>query len=113
MGMRPDSFAFCPWNSPTADLYPVSDGRAGTSLYFSTRAISCAASRSALEADCVPAACRILVESAGMDRLFLYGTVHFTEDDVTHTITMERPWSTDGIWVVRQIDPPIAINIAE
>lgn len=40
-------------------------------------------------------------------------TVHFTEDDVTHTITMERPWSTDGIWVVRQIDPPIAINIAE
>lgn len=40
-------------------------------------------------------------------------TVHFTEDDVTHTITMERPWSTDGIWVVHQIDPPIAINIAE
>ena len=40
-------------------------------------------------------------------------TVHFTEDDVTHTITMERPWSTDGIWVVRQIDPPIAINIAD
>ena len=40
-------------------------------------------------------------------------TVHFTEDDVTHTITMERPWSTDGVWVVRQIDPPIAINIAE
>ena len=40
-------------------------------------------------------------------------TVHFTEDDVTHTITMELPWSTDGIWVVHQIDPPIAINIAE
>lgn len=40
-------------------------------------------------------------------------TVHFTEDDVTHTITMERPWSTDGIWVVHQIDPPIAINIAD
>lgn len=29
--------------------------------------------------------------------------VHFTEDDVTHYITMERPWGEDGIWVVSQI----------
>lgn len=30
-------------------------------------------------------------------------TVHFTEDDVTHHITMERPWGKDGIWVVSRI----------
>ena len=29
--------------------------------------------------------------------------VHFTEDDVTHYITMIRPWGEDGIWVVSQI----------
>lgn len=29
--------------------------------------------------------------------------VHFTEDDITHHITMIRPWSEDGIWVVNQI----------
>ena len=26
--------------------------------------------------------------------------VHFTEDDITHHITMIRPWGEDGIWVV-------------
>lgn len=29
--------------------------------------------------------------------------VHFTEDDITHHITMIRPWGEDGIWVVNQI----------
>lgn len=29
--------------------------------------------------------------------------VHFTEDDITHHITMIRPWGEDGIWVVSQI----------
>lgn len=29
--------------------------------------------------------------------------VHFTEDDITHHITMIRPWGKDGIWVVNQI----------
>ena len=29
--------------------------------------------------------------------------VHFTEDDITHHITMLRPWGEDGIWVVNQI----------
>ena len=29
--------------------------------------------------------------------------VHFTEDDITHYITMIRPWGEDGIWVVNQI----------
>ena len=29
--------------------------------------------------------------------------VHFTEDDITHHITMIRPWGEDGIWVVGEI----------
>lgn len=29
--------------------------------------------------------------------------VHFTEDDITHHITMIRPWGKDGIWVVGEI----------
>ena len=29
--------------------------------------------------------------------------VHFTEDDITHHITMRRPWGEDGIWVVGEI----------
>lgn len=27
-------------------------------------------------------------------------TIHFTEDDVTRYVTMERPWGNDGIWVM-------------
>lgn len=29
--------------------------------------------------------------------------VHFAEDDITHHITMIRPWGEDGIWVVGEI----------
>ena len=29
--------------------------------------------------------------------------VHFTEDDITHHVTMIRPWGEDGIWVVGEI----------
>ncbi len=29
--------------------------------------------------------------------------VHFTEDDITHHITMIHPWGEDGIWVVGEI----------
>ena len=29
--------------------------------------------------------------------------VHFTEDDITHHISMIRPWGEDGIWVVGEI----------
>lgn len=37
------------------------------------------------------------------DKTLVELKVHFTEDDVTHYITMIRPWGEDGIWVVNQI----------
>lgn len=37
------------------------------------------------------------------DKTLVELKVHFTEDDITHHITMIRPWGEDGIWVVNQI----------
>lgn len=37
------------------------------------------------------------------DKTLVELKVHFTEDDITHYITMIRPWGEDGIWVVNQI----------
>ena len=46
---------------------------------------------------------KVEITSDKKDKTQVELKVHFTEDDITHHITMIRPWGEDGIWVVGEI----------